>query len=1477
MKKYSKIAILCTVFTLLFTCGCATKKPEAGKGNEDETPPPEIVQPGDDTTDGDNTGDNTTDNPIVDDVKPKVVISATAEDVKIKEKVVGGYDFTSLFTITSNGQNVEVLSSYIDSSSVKAEAGEYIVTCNYGGEVEQKKVTVLPTEYAVNLSTQSVSIKVSAVQDYDFAALFSVTEDGEKVALDDSMVKSDVAAKAGNYTYSVTYGGITKVLNVVVVADHSVEIVVCYNKMSVAINKLSNFDYTQLFSLYVDNVAVRVTEDMVDTSALQNAAVGNAYDVVINYTAYDIPCTKTAKIEVTGESETTVNTKNIVTYPNSGNIDFTSLFEVIEDGEEVEVTDDMITGTVDYTTAGTNQIVLTYNGKDYTSTVEVKMGVVIDYASSDTVVVVKGTNQNTYAFDRDFVVVINGIRFADIPLSYFDLSEVDFSTVGTYQAKLSVKYNEKRPSGISGTVKYQTTEKTINYVVVNNNSNIQVINSNVVLPEGTTSYNVYDNLNVTINGRGQQLTENSAYVDPISCYVQTLSDPIDFNAVGEQTVSIAIYVDGPESQPKVVSFTVKIQSSLTVSATDKTIFTGTTLYTKDLFTITDGDTQIEVTSDMITGKVNTFVSGIYAVQLNYNNLTAVAKVVVLDSAIKGTYHTQMTTIANISSSSDDEEGYEEEADPVYDIGDMTISDDMVITVNGTVATDIVGIDTNTFEFKLGSNLYTMYYQNGIVVLDPDNSIKLSFSDYRRPYVYFNSAQWEIEDKVIINFGSAHVLENTYTTYSIDTYKLSPVGGGDSIWYGLYIRLAERTSGDTVYVVKWGEVEYSDTFEEVAGTKSSLTFDGDVYKFAMQSAKVGKCNGAEDTSKPFAGKVFTGTVDGKSAKFSVTSGDRYEFSIDNEKVLSVGSYELANMKNGGPDYNENTVLLYSFSTSGDYGIYSYKFALNLDDLTFSVVERDSYYGKYIYNNMYIFLDGYGTGFICFNSSSEYVNTQLTYTQSGNVIDAKFVNILPTFEYGQGISLYVSQLLNVLTVKSSHNDFLVGAEFENTVITDGAIIKISSQTIGCGTEAVVGDSFYSSIEIITKDGTLSDQDKKACIDKSAIVFSAPGYYRYKITVKVGGEDVSVYNTVQVLEDVYAERELAATYGTGVINGEYSLVIDKYGRIFVNCYGESYSGLVNIPQTDDAFYANAYSSSGAKITLTATKVADKTVLVKCSGEVAFSEYFTSGTVSECGTQGYVLRRIVTNTQTLYLLSNSATAFGSLVTVVKENEADEDTADTVWKITDGSTIIYAKIVWGSTSNGLTIADSSRGTYTSAEGQTLVSDGFKNATIDGKSGTYTLYGNCMTFTSGGDITIYTFNSSNGTFAVYNLALDNSLVNGKSFSSTYSYTTSESYSANSATTTFSFGDDGVVKITSSSSDDDEDYGYNTYSPLFAPNGKSSGTYSVSGNVITITVEGYTLKFTIGNLLNITEIVCSSTNVTSGTDGYFAANTTFKIA
>ena len=69
-------------------------------------------------------------------------------------------------------------------------------------------------------------------------------------------------------------------------------------------------------------------------------------------------------------------------------------------------------------------------------------------------------------------------------------------------------------------------------------------------------------------------------------------------------------------------------------------------------------------------------------------------------------------------------------------------------------------------------------------------------------------------------------------------------------------------------------------------------------------------------------------------------------------------------------------------------------------------------------------------------------------------------------------------------------------------------------------------YSNIEIITKDGELTETEKAKLIDTSRIRFNTPGFYQMTITINVNGQNVTSYYAVQILEAIYADKEVKLT---------------------------------------------------------------------------------------------------------------------------------------------------------------------------------------------------------------------------------------------------------------------------------------------------------------------------------------------------------------
>ncbi len=1389
-----------------------------------------------------------------------IEVSSSENQIQLKDTQVFNHDYKQYFTVTENGNTVVVKDSFLDLSNLSESAGEYLVTCTYGEQSAQLTVIVIQTVYEVTLLQDEIKVNKSLALSYDYLSLFSASVDGNSVAITADMVNSTVQSEVGEYTVTVTNGNASKTLKVIVTNEHETLVVITYPNFEISLDQVEVYDYTNLFALYVDGNYCAVTAEMLDTSAMQNAQVGGSYQITLNHIIDSSEISATATVKVIENQAIVINAKNVITYPNSQFIDVTTLFEIKKGNEIIPVTNDMISGSIDYSTVGINQITLNYQGQTAVATVEIKLGVIINYAKSDTVTVKLGTNKETYAFSNDFVVLINGIQFKGFE-SYIDTSNVDFSTAGSYVATLTIPYNDKK-FGLSG-VTFDNITKDITYVVVANNYSYNLIDSLVTLKKGTTSYNAYSNVKLTINGRNQSFTEVKEYVDVMTCYYEVIN-PIDFDNKGMQEITLALYVNGVNAEPIIVSYSLIIESDVVISATDSVVYSGATLFTTDLFTITEGGENVAITYDMISGKVDTLKPGMYLVTATYDGVSAQAKVVVLDNAIKGNYSTMLHTIAE--NSSDYDENYGDTTQPTRRLGDLIINEQGGIRVLGSDCTITSIIDESTLRIKVRSYDYTLYYFNGIIVLDPDNNIKLPYSADKRPLIYFHKDFWTLEERLIINQYSNYVLNATSVCYSIDAFKITNKETNNSLWYALKVNLVEKNNPDTVYTVEWGEITFNEDLAFEADAVNYYTFNGITERFVMADRTQGQVKSVTE-EKTFANKVFNGNINGKTAQLFADSNEAFTLKIDNQVVFKASVYDIEQMTNGYIDHKNNEVFLYDV----DDAIYSYKFAIDIKNESFTVIEKDEFYGLYEIEKMFIFLDGYGTGIVNFDTAHFY-KYQFIYTATGNKIDLRFINTKPSFAHGSGATLFMDEFGNVLTANYFADENLIGKRFVNSGITDGIIVDIDSYQVGADSDSVAKNNLLNNIHIRTVNGLLTNSEKANYVQTNFVRFNTPGFYKFTITATVNGKTVEVPYTVQVLEAIYTDNPIVATYGEGVIFKTNSLMINKYGQAVVNVNGLAYSGSVKVFE-DNSFVINA--SNGAKtIKVDGKLIENGLISVRCTGSETYSDYYTTGTQIIAGTSGCVLRIITLADKTVFIRSLAATAVGDIVTaeVVSGTLGSEDC---ILKITQDGTQTFAKIVKvGDASSGLQLADAYRGDFTASDSQKVLTfDGFGKVVSNGTVGSYKLLGNVATVYLGSDVIVYRLNSETGIALKEDIALNNTLVQGKSYSATYNfYADSGLYSA---TTTFVFGEKGVVTAISTSSEFTED-SFETYEPPFASNNGVSGSYYVKGDEVTVTINGYIFTFRINFLLRPDALTCTGTTLLSEAHGYFGEGTVFTI-
>lgn len=1471
-KKFVLIIALVLILTALTLAGCN----EQGSGDPSPSPLPSTPMP-----------------------EPSISVSAKQQSVSIRQKDFADFNFSSLFTISVDGVQVLIQPSYLDLSGLPQNAGESgVVVCTYKGVSATCTVSITPVERKVELSTQEISITQLQLDDgVDFLAFFSIYQDGEKMPITQDMVNNQVKREVGDYSYSVTYGNDTMVLTVHVLEAHRLEVVNTYRLLEIEQANLSSLDLTSLFSLYVDGKTQSVTLDMIDASALDGATTGQTCEIKFSYTYRNASINKSAYVKIVEPKSVVITAKNVVTYPNSAPIDVTSLFTITDGDDNVQVTIDMISGNIDYTAAGINEITLTYKGITRVAQIEVKKGVVINKIGGDTVIVQKGTNKNEYNFANDIQLIVNGLEFSFVTYGegakfHIDTTGVDFNTLGTYTATVAIPYG----AGANKTV----VNDTITYVVKDKTYEASLINEEIVLAKGTTSYNVLQNIDVKVNGIKRTLTENIdiAQTDVLAVWAKVLNG-VDFTSIAAQKIKIAIYPEGVDTTPVLFEYSLQIKSNVVITSTGKIAFGGDTVYTKDLFSISDDGKNVAVTTDMLEGKVDTSKPGVYPITITYLGLQSVANVVVLSENIVGIYKTNMTTIPSAvttdtstditeddwnSGYGDSSDSYDDdEVKPVYPLANMSILRDGSITINGVKATVKDAVDENTIIVEMNRANFTLHFYDGIVVVNPDNSLRMTFHDAKRPMVYFIANVWDLKSRVVVNSGSNYVLSTTNSGYSFDVFKAERKDDKSSIWFALYVRLVTSMSSDTIYDVSWGNASIPSDFTPKAGAKSTLTYNGNTYDFEMSTTLTARVVEKQAQLK-YANMTFKGSADGSSdAKLYVGAKESFKLMIGSKVIFDASQNDVNYMTNGGVDYDNDVVFLYKY-TDGKF--YSYKFRLNTQNSTFECIEKDSLYGLYEYGKgELIFLDGYGTGFAKFKKSTDgtsYSESKLTYEIIANELVVKFVSSPYDFVWGDSATFYLATFGNVLTVKQMAR--FENVDFVNTHITDGAIVTVGQTVFKNGSKWET--EFFNALKIITKDGEMALSAKKNCTDKSKVAYGTAGFYNVSITLPYAAQSVTADYAVQIISAIsgFSATNWVFDFGSGALNSSLNLSVESTGMVTLNTGDALYKGYANL--SNDTLYAHLDVNNGS-VDINGKYVSDGLLFVRGTGVVGFNEYFTKGTKSVVAGTGATIRKFTYNGSDVYFFAtsqNSAMQVLENYTVIEGT--DMQNGSIISFATDKKEYIVKIIEWGNAVDGLKVSDKYRGIYAKSGADNLVIDGFGALLIGSEAGTYTINQN-------GSLLVYMDDSAfvldidlaNMSYADSKIKLDASLVVGKSFVASYNFICYDSEDDSSysglfkAETIFEFLSDGKVRIVSTSSEHDsgeDSCTVDVYAPPFASASGYMGTYSVNGKIVSVSVGSYTFTFEIDDVSIVSALKCIETSVEDTAHGYFSKGTEFFV-
>ncbi len=1416
-----------------------------------------------------------------------VFVQANKTKVTIKDVEVKTYDYTCLFTLTINGNITEVKKEYIDTSNVLPAPDTYTVTCEYGGSSAKVWVEVTETPFVASALEDEVNVYVGAVNEFEPKALFAITLGGEEVEVTDDMITGEVKPEVGDYEIKLSIGSRKASVIVHVVNEHVIKIGSAYSEIDIAPEDVSSYDFINDFYIYEDGKSVEVNSENVtlDTSALTGAAIGDKCEISVSYVPADGKggATKTVIVNVTAVGSIAIKVLNAEVF-ESDTFDLTSLFEITDNGEEIEVTDDMISGFVDFGNSDECKITLTYKNIRRTATVKKIKGISIRYAAGEIVSVKKGENKGAYDFAGDFEVYIDGIRFYGIA-GWIDTNNVNFDAIGVYDAVLTVKYND---ASIFGKPQFAATKtKTIKYNVVPSVYDLKLTEKTVELEAGSADYDVLSNIELSVNGYRQSFTANRGEVNMVTTYYEIVSAP-DLTVTGSHKVTINLYVYGLGYDSVTAEYTIIVKNGIKIYSEDKAVFTGETLYAPDLFRIYENGKAVNVTPDMISGRINPFVAGSYVLTVEYKGVTRSATVSVIPSDYVGDYQTADKTIAKDSVEGEDGDIAEDEK-PSVAIGDMEIGRDMSIFVHGVKAENVTLSDYG-FDFMLCNNAHEAHFENGVCVIIPLNELKLSYYDDNRPLVYFKRGAWAIADSVSVHYSKEgkSVYSLTYSGYSIFLYKVRNLETNELKWFAIKVTLEAKTSSDTMYSVAYGFVNLpADFSSKTIGAVGDFELNGSRYVFTISERGTGKIN-KTDTTAPFANKSFTGMFDGKAAtlslgnehqptltvggikKFSMNTSEfhpKYNYYSTDEGYYILYGYEVVTFNK---KYNTKTI---SYSTDlfikekdGDTESvtvtpFSYKFLFDVDNGTFTLAERDEYFGLYKNGEgRFVFLDGYGNGII--DTTKDSIGQYgFTYTAKSSLITVVYDDPSNKLSQKRGV-FSIDAFGNVLYAQSCGKEFEKGDALTNAYITSGAAVTLSRSVFHKGETK---DDIINAVKIVTKDGEYSLTAKKqkvtvngkqvAIVDVSKISTGNAGFYLLEINLKLdGASSVSTKRfAVQVLDEVLPAGEgFARNYGYS-ISGLTSFALNTFGEAEFVVGGVSYTGYATV--ADGKLYAKLTAAYKGTVSITGEINDDEilTLQIVTADGTLLLEHYSVGTVLYAGNGELIIRSFATSKGNVFYISSALSVLGDKVTI-KTTDGEDVSAISVGSVVaftyDGKNYVLRVAALGDEKNGLEISDLLEGEYEdlSGRGETLTLDGYGSGVLNGTRGTYYVYnetdnGKRLVFTTTSGtlikLLIGTGGDKLGKFVSYGEVAEKDL-SGKS------YTGDVGDYEITATVTMKFEDNGKVTLSYSSSDG---------SP--APDYAGTGTYAVTNGKIVISVKGYVITLTFEDPWMLSELRVSA--------------------
>lgn len=1280
-----------------------------------------------------------------------VIVETTETRIKVKDTEVFVYDYKSYFKITENGNNVEVTDDMLDLSALRAKSGTYIVTCTYDGVSDKIWVEVTETDFIISVTEPVVEVNVSKVKDLDLKTLFAVTLNREVVEVTDDMISGEVREEVGDYTITLTLGSKSSTVTVRVTDDHVIRIGSAYREIDLTTEELASYDFTNDFYVYEDGKFIKVTADMIDRSSLSDATSGNSYTVTLNYTSADEKGSGSAsvKVNVVEVGSVVIKVKNAEVFGDE-TVDVRTLFEISEYGEEVEVTSDMISGSVSFEDgANSCEVTLTYKGRVKVATVRKITGVLVKYPHGESVEVKQGTDKDSYAFSDDFTVYINGIRFDYID-GWIDTSEVDFTTAGRYTATLTVKYNDTAVGRKPPTFAASAT-KTIEYVVTSRVYSVKLKSKTVEVGYGVSEYNPTDNISLVVDGYAQSFTTNPSMTGPFNVYYKVIS-AADIMKYGKQRVIVDLYINGADEEPVRVEYDFVVTRGITIDAKTVAVFSGGSLYTPDLFDIYENGVKVNVTLDMVSGRIDLNESGIYELTVEYKGIVRTATVSVVPSEYVGEYETADKTIAK-DAEYDDDGDLSSDGVSAIAIGDMIIDDDMSVNIHGVSATNVILTDYG-FDFKLGTDGHSIRFIDGVAVIIPYNEIKLAYNDGKRPLVYFHKNEWKILDSITVNSSKdgKDVYNASYARYySIYLYKIKNKISGETKWFASKVKLEAIVSTDWIYSVVYGFVDLPETLaSKDIGTTATVVLDSEAYEFKITLTGIAKIDAAS-TNYPFAERTFTGVIDDKNATLNIGTNDIPSLIVGGSYAFEFNNSSFTAKKYSPSSLEDNSFVVYGYkktifnkrysTTKVEYTndffdsayenddekvtvtLFSYKFMLDLENNTFTLADKDEYYGMfYNSNGRFIFLDGYGRGVIdttggrvgAYGIEYSVNGREMTITaldKSGKLSTtaAEFI----TDEFG-----------NALTVKDFGDEYPAGTVFEREQVK-GVTVTLGKTVYG----GVSRDDIIANVRILTEDGEYTTVQKGKTfvyngkttyiVDTSAMSVKYDGFYKITVNVPYDG-GTKIYTktfAIQVLSETFAGSPFVGNFGTS-LSDRSSFTMDKYGVISFVFEGTTYTGLAR--SSSDKLYALVKADGMTDISLTCRVDEDRILSVQATRQaLVLVENYCAEKTTYFGNGELLLRSFGTSTGNVFYVSAQKSVLGekvTLTTVSGELVRKIEVGNVVCLTYGGKDYKFRIAAENDEKVGLETSDMLDGTYAEFdEGEgSLTLDGFGKAELNG-------------------------------------------------------------------------------------------------------------------------------------------------------------------